>query len=141
MDQDAYDRAVAELVKHIPACIESDHRQSLKSRLRYGNEFSLRKRLHALFDRIPNDVAARIAGNVPRFVSKVVNTRNYFTHYDHASEASALAPTDAYVAAERLRVLVVANLLHDLGIGEDKLLTVLERSREFQHWMDQVLTL
>lgn len=141
MDQAAYDNAVTELVRHIPAGIESDHRQSLKSRLKYGNEFSLRKRLHALFERVPDNVAARIAGNVPQFVGKVVDTRNYFTHYDHASRAGAFAAKDAYVAAERLRVLVVAHLLHDLGIGDDKLLSVLERGRDFQHWMDQALSL
>ncbi len=141
MDQAAYDDAIAELEKVIPDCIESDHRQSLKSRLKYGNEFSLRKRLRALFDRIPDDVAARIAGNVPQFVGKVVDTRNYFTHYDHASQAGAFAGKNAYVAAERLRVLVVANFLHDLGIGDGNLLTVLERSREFQHWMGQTLDL
>ena len=141
MDQTAYDNAAAELVKHIPAGIESDHRQSLTSRLKYGNEFSLRKRLNALFERIPDNVAARIAGHVPQFVNKVVDTRNYFTHYDHASQAGAFAGKDAFVAAERLRVLVAASLLHDLCIGEDKLLTVLERSREFQHWMDQPLGL
>jgi len=141
MDQAAYDNAVVEVLNHIPAGIEPDHRQSLTSRLKYGNEFSLRKRLQALFNRIPDNVAARIAGNVPQFVSKVVDTRNYFTHYDDASRAGAFAARDAYVAAERLRVLVVANVLHDLGIGDDKLLTVLERSREFQHWMDQALSL
>lgn len=138
MDQNTYDNAIAELEKVIPACIGSDHRQSLKSRLKYGNEFSLRRRLRALFDRIPDDVAARIAGKVShQFVGEAVDTRNYFTHYDHASQAGAFAGKDAYVAAERLRVLVVANFLHDFGIGDDKLLTVLERSREFQHWMQQ----
>lgn len=139
MDQDAYDKAVAEILNHIPACIGSDHRQSLKGRLKYGNEVSLRRRLHELFGRIPNDVAVRIAGNVSQFINKTVDTRNYFTHYDHASEAKAFAGKDAFIAAERLRVLVVANLLHDLGIGGDKLPAVLQRSREFQHWMDQPL--
>ena len=103
--------------------------------------YSLRKRLTSMLDRIPEDARRRIAGDVPRFVAKVVDTRNYYTHYDSASRANVFDGRGAFIASERLRVLVVANLLHDLGIPDESLLSVLERSREYQHWLSQDLPL
>jgi hypothetical protein len=141
MNQAAYDEAIQQFATHMPVSIQNEHRQSLKNRLKYGNEVSLRRRLTDMFSRIPQNVRSQIAADVSRFVSKVVDTRNYYTHYDAASKANALDGKDAYVAAERVRVLVVANLLHDLGIADDKLLEVLRRNRNFQHWMQEPLAL
>ncbi len=141
MDSDAYDAAIQEFITHIPPAIQGDHRVSLKNRLKYGNEYSLRKRLDELFNRLPKNVCISIATDVAKFIVKVVDTRNYYTHYDHASEGNAFEPKVSYIAAERLRILVVANLLHDLGIKDDNLLEVLRRSEDFVHWMSQQLPL
>lgn len=141
IDQAEYDKAIGEFLSGLPASIQGDHRQSLKSRLKYGNEHSLRKRLTDMFDRIPENARTRIASQISRFVGKVVDTRNYYTHYDLVAQQNAFEGRDAFVAAERMRILVVANLLHDLGINDERLVSVLERSREFQHWMSQSLPL
>jgi hypothetical protein len=141
MDQAEYDKAIGEFLSGMPASIQGDHRQSLKNRLKYGNEHSLRKRLTDMFGRIPENARTRIASEISRFVGKVVDTRNYYTHYDLAAQQNAFEGRDAFVAAERMRILVVANLLHELGINDETLLSVLQRSREFQHWMSQGLPL
>jgi hypothetical protein len=141
MDQGLYDAAVQELASHMPDAIQGDHRRSLKNRLKYGNEYSLRKRLAGLFDRIPENSRQRIAGDVDRFIDRVVDTRNYYTHYDNTLQDKAFACKDAYVVAGRLHILVTANLLHDLGIKDENLLPVLEQNREFVHWMSEVLPL
>ena len=141
MDQAAYDDAVQELANHIPPSIQGDHRQSLKNRLKYGNEHSLRKRLMDMLRRIPEDTGRRIAGDVEKFVVKVVDTRNYLAHYDGSLQANAFEGKALYAAAERLRILVTVNLLHDLGIKDEDLATVLERSREFKHWLSEPLIL
>lgn len=141
MNQNDYDKDIQELFKHLPKTIQGDHRQSLKNRLKYGNEYSLRKRLSELFTRMPQNVQDRIGTNVGKFIAKVVDTRNYYTHYDHSSQANAFEGMSAYIAAERLRILVAANLLHDLGVDDRILLDVLERSQDFRHWMSQPLSL
>ncbi len=141
MEKAAYDTAVQELETHIPTCIQGDHRHSLRKRLMYGNEYSLRKRLTDMFNRIPENTQRRIAGDVGGFVTKVVNTRNYHTHYDHAGQANVFDGKDMHTAAERLRILVTANLLHDLGVKDENLTAVLERRWEFAQWLSQPLTL
>jgi|GEM_PF-6978171 len=141
MDQAAYDTAIQDFVKHIPADIRGDHEASLRNRLKYGNEYALRKRLNELFARLPGDVQAAIATDVTKFIAKVVDTRNYYTHYDRASQFNTFEPKSSYIAAERLRILVTANLLHDLGIKHEELLMVLQRNKGFHHWMSQPLPL
>jgi hypothetical protein len=141
MKQDEYNTAIKALLSHMPTVIRGDHKQSLKIRLKYGNEHSLRKRLTEMLQRLPQNAQSRIAGDVSKFVNKVVDTRNYFTHYDHDAQANAFEGKDTLVACERLRILVVANLLHDLGIKDEALLSALERSRTFKGWMSQDLPL
>ncbi len=140
MNQQTYDEVITKFISAIPSAITQDHRQSLKSRLRYGNEYSLRTRLMGLLKRLPPAVRRRIdGGSTSRFISKVADTRNFYTHYDHASQKNVWSGRSALVAAERLRVLVVANLLLDLGLPDSKLDSILGRSREFQHWLNEQL--
>ncbi len=141
MDQAAFDAAMQQFTTHMPAVIQGDHRQSLRNRLRYGNERSLRRRLTAMFARLPENVRLRIANPVDQFINRFVDTRNYFTHYDHAAQANAFRAHNAYVAAERMRILIVASLLHDLAIPDGNILSILERQQHFRHWMDQPLQL
>jgi hypothetical protein len=142
MDQGAFDEAIREFSTHLPACLQGSHRDSIKSRLKYGNEYSLRKRLHEMLARLPDDVRSRVAGgDAGRFVSRIADTRNYYTHYDHEGEGNCLEPKDVFVATERLRILFVANQLVDLGIPNKQLLTFLERSEDFKYRMGQELAL
>lgn len=141
MESEEYAKALKELVTHIPDSIKGDHRKSLKKRLQYGNEHSLRKRLTEMISRIPKNVAVKITGDTKKFISKIADTRNYYTHYDYSSQKKAFEPKDAYTAAERLRILIVANLLHDLGIEDENLLNVLNRNQDFLFWMATCLPL
>jgi len=51
LPEDDYEKVRDVLEKAIPDEVENDHKQSLESRIIYGNEFSLRKRLKKIFDK------------------------------------------------------------------------------------------
>lgn len=141
MNQANYDDLLGKLSSAIPTEIHGDHRVSLINRLKYGNEYSLRKRLNELFGRIPKKLQDQIAGDVPKFVAKAVNTRNYFTHYDSHSKDNSFEGIDVPIAAHRIRLLVIANILHDLGITDDKLVAVIGCRPEFRKWLAENLPL
>jgi hypothetical protein len=82
MDATAYASAMNEFEKHIPKSIVGGHRDSIKKRLEFGNQYSLPKRLGEMLDRIPENARLRIAGNAKGFATKLADTRNYFTHLD-----------------------------------------------------------
>jgi len=70
--------------KEIPDNINADFKKSLQARLRYGNEFSLRTRLREVIRRIKNILDFEFVTSGKKrdeFINKVVDTRNYWTHY------------------------------------------------------------
>jgi len=70
MDQDKYNAAIAPLLNAIPNDLESNHKTSLKSRLKYGNEFSLLKRLNAILKSLPSNLCEAIAIDRDQFVNQ-----------------------------------------------------------------------
>lgn len=110
VSDDDYEPTRAVLSHAIPAGLELDHRAALKARLKYGNEYSLQKRLTELQKKLDPAVAARIlkGGTVP---AAWVKTRNYFTHWDEASRAGILEGYEMYAAMVRMRAMLRALLL------------------------------
>ena len=71
------------LVDAIPDDINCEYRKSLKGKISFGHEYSLRKRLRDLIQKVPETIKEELFGDASRaesrFVDKVVATRNYLT--------------------------------------------------------------
>jgi hypothetical protein len=84
MPEDKYTEKVLPLLKKaIPKDLDSSHQASLKSRLKYGNMLSLRKRISDLIDLLPpQELNILGIGTTKKhsFVSKIVNLRNDLVH-------------------------------------------------------------
>jgi ApeA N-terminal domain 1 len=105
----------------IPSSLDPDHKAALKSRLKYGNEYSLQKRLGELQKKLDPLVAARVlkGGAVP---ASWVRTRNYFTHWDEESKADILEGLGMYAAMVRMRAMLRALFLGHASIPPTALL-------------------
>lgn len=72
------------LIQALPPDLKSSHRDSLKSRLSYGYEFSLRKRISDLIDLLPPQELNILGIGKPKekreFVNKIVDLRNDLVH-------------------------------------------------------------
>jgi ApeA N-terminal domain 1 len=102
----------------IPQGVTSDHKDALKSRIKYGNEVSLRKRLDLLVECLPLPLRKLILngnGTVPR---SWVITRNYYTHWDEASRPDILGGLEMHQAAVRMRLLLRVLYLNHVGIPD-----------------------
>ena len=107
------------LGKCIGSELKSDHRNSLKSKIKYGNEYSLRKRFGDLLRAISSDTKDVFQFDDQYFKKKVVDTRNYFTHYDDELKENCLKGYDLIMANSRLKVLLILLLLKEIGIDEE----------------------
>ncbi|MGC8551913.1 MAG: HEPN domain-containing protein [Phycisphaerae bacterium] len=140
MEQEAFNRAYNKITAAIPPEISGEHRQSLTNRLRYGNEHSMRKRLRDLFSRLPGQLGIRIAAGNPKiFVDRVVDTRNYFTHRDEHAKPQSFGGVKAVHATERLKCLLAAVTLADLGVKGDVLESAINNNPDLNHWLSQTL--
>jgi len=125
MPREDYEPLYRRMAEAVPGEIQGDHRMSLKNRLRYGNEVSLRKRLKALCERLPARIASTVLGGVSAPPHSWVETRNYFTHWDEAARGSTLDDHALVDACLRLRVLLVLLYLDFARVPDEVLFTAL----------------
>lgn len=119
MAEDKYQAVKDVLVKAIPSSLGSGHRDALKSRIKYGNEYALRKRLELLMDSLSPESQGIICKSRPKFVSGFVDTRNYLTHYTDELRGKALMGSDLFWACHRLLMLIRILLLKEFGLEEE----------------------
>jgi len=122
LPEDEYlEETYPEIVSSLPGSLPGPLRDKLKGALRYANEWSLRKRLQDLVAEIP---VTSIAGDDPAFVGRVVDTRNYLTHYTEELEQKAWRGHELMNAVEELRRLLAFLLLSELGLDSGTVMTV-----------------
>jgi hypothetical protein len=102
----------------IPRDVAADHRDSLKSRIKYGNELSLRKRLDTLVQRLSSTLRRAIFGPAGCIPQNWVETRNYYTHWDESLRTSVLDSAGMHRAGVRLRHLLRALYLDLAGVPQ-----------------------
>jgi hypothetical protein len=120
MPGDAYENIKQSLYAAIPPDISSSHRSALKSRIAYGNEISLRRRLNDLAKHLSLIVRKRIFGNEDGSVpGQWVDTRNFYSHWDPNSKANLLENNELIHANVRMRHFLRALYLHLLQVPED----------------------
>jgi hypothetical protein len=120
------------LVTAIPEGVRSDLKDRLKEYLKYGNEFSLRKRLKEVFDKY-QEILDRFIENKNDFVEKVVNTRNYLTHHDKELKERAANGEDLYRLTQKLKMCLEICLLIELGFSSEEIKAFFSRNRRYQH--------
>lgn len=111
-----YDPIRQALNNAIPKNVASDHKDALKSRIKYGNEISLRKRLDALVERLPLTLRKYILGGDGTVPRSWVETRNYYTHWDEDSRSLVLDDIEMHRAGVRMRHLLRVLYLDLVGI-------------------------
>ncbi|WP_393964455.1 HEPN domain-containing protein [Exiguobacterium sp. S22-S28] len=90
--------------------------------IKYGNEYSLRHRLIQLTDSLSSESRILIFGdesNIKKFIQKLVDTRNYFTHYDEVGKSRIIESEKRIYAIQRLRLFMTMLLFKELGIKEE----------------------
>lgn len=101
-------------VSAIIATCPQPHLEWLEERLAYANKLSLRKRMQRMLKPF-----AKHFGNADarkEFVDKMVDTRNYLTHYDPALAARAARRDELRPLVSKLEALFQLHLLQLVGI-------------------------
>ena len=130
LGQSDYDQLAAQWTAAIPSC-GPDLRQRLKEVARYGNEFSLRKRFKGLLGEIKQSTRDALRLD-DQFVSKAIDTRNYYAHLDDAGKTDwAYSGRLLFYANQRLSAFLIVLLLKYCGISEDTAVGAAVKGRIF----------
>jgi len=124
-----YEAIRAALAQAIPTDTPTDLRTSLQNRIKYGNEYSLRKRLNDLLKSLEPGTLGLICQDRQRYVEKVVATRNYLTHYTSELRDQAWHEDKLFHACQCLTVLLTIFLYKEVGFGEQRIRDLMNEIR------------
>jgi hypothetical protein len=124
-----YEKIATALKAALPATTPQDLRNSLvQGKIKYGNEYSLRKRLRELLCSLEDEITKLITDSPGKFTEDVTATRNYLTHYSSELQAQAFKGKELFAVNLRLRVLLTVILFKELGLEEKDIRTLLANS-------------
>ena len=86
----------------------------IEGKLKYANELSLRQRIKAMVKPFRSWFGNK--KETESFITKVVDTRNYFTHYDSSLATKAASGEDLWKLCQKLEALFQLHLLVLVGI-------------------------
>ncbi len=128
--KDEFDEHVYQPLKQvIPDNIGRDFRQSLKNRLKYANEHSLRKRIKYLIDRY-EDILKNYIKIPDDLSSKITETRNNLTHYP--DDADIPTPDILQFYSSILKALLELCFLCELNFENEKIRELARRCERFR---------
>ena len=125
-DEVSYEGIKKALNDAIPVSTENDHKEALKSKIRYGNQLSLRRRLKDLRGTLGDSLASGVFGGTGELPKRWVDTRNYLTHWDADLKAAALDGQDLYEATIRAQQFLRLLYLLLVGVPEGTLIASLQ---------------
>lgn len=108
--------------------VESSFKNSLKRKLEYGNEYSLRRRLKDLFREYQDILNNFIDDRRATFIDKIVHVRNYLTHYSKKEE-KVVDRKELYHMIQQLKIIVQICLLSELGFNLEEIRNLLVRCK------------
>ncbi|MGE5565887.1 MAG: HEPN domain-containing protein [Parcubacteria group bacterium] len=131
MDEDKYDEVRASLLAAIPKGTSSDMREKLTSTLLYSNEPSLRQRLKRTITQLNAVYGPAPFGFDQATIGKVVDTRNYYTHYSAQLRARAVKGAQLHSLTQRFVPLLFVLLFSQLGLSNERVRDNLKRRQGF----------
>jgi hypothetical protein len=120
------------LIAAIPAGTSAAMREKLKGTLSFSNEPSLRQRLRALIEEVEAHMGEAAAGYDKAFVQRLVDTRNFYTHYSPDLENKILEGAELHYAIRRIVLLLIVLLLLRIGIEPATVREAIADHREFR---------
>ena len=115
VSDDDYTQIYETLISAIPQELDNDFRESLEQKLKYHNEFSLRKRLKEILEKC-GDAVNLLIDDYKRFTDDVVNTRNFLTHYDKNIEVKAKTGRELYRLVQKMKFILEICFLIELDM-------------------------
>jgi hypothetical protein len=99
----------------------------LGEKLKYSNQASFRKRVKELVAKTSPEFNS--LGWNAHFAGRIVDTRNYLTHWDPAGKAAASQGHDLYWLTQSALVLFEASVFMELGLSASEAHEALARGR------------
>jgi ApeA N-terminal domain 1 len=120
MDQESFEFLVEKILKGCP----DEHLDWLKDRLMNGNEINLNKRIKKIIE--PFKAHLGTNGERSKLLRKIVNTRNYLTHYNESLHVQSAKSRDLLVLCMKMEAIFNLHFLKVVGFTDEEINGVVE---------------
>lgn len=107
---------------------DENQKKWLSEKLQYSNDITLRKRLKYLFEKFE-----KIIGDYKTLglINKIVNTRNYLTHFGNYKKEDLFEGVSLYYAAMFNKMLLLVILFSEMGVTENDLEKIFGKNSKY----------
>jgi len=132
MEPNEFEYLISTVAENCP----EEHLEWLNGRLMHGNEINLGKRLK----RIIEPFKGRLGNSTERskLLRKIVDTRNYLTHYDVALKARAAQGRDLWVLCLKMEVIFQLHFLKVIGFSNKEIDSVVENCYPLKQKINEI---
>jgi len=123
-----YQEIYETLVEAIPRDVDKNFKDSLRQKMIYLNEFSLRTRLKEILKKCGDMVNLLIRDHAV-FIEDVLNTMNFLTHYDITLEMKAKTGQELFQLVQKLKYILEICFLIELEMPPESIKVLANRNR------------
>ncbi len=116
-DTDQHRQKLSEILNSV----NLEYKSWLRERLEFSHEPTFQRRLEALADMVPKAIHSQVfKPTTSKFLMKVKNSRNYYTHYNARLKDKAATGGDLFDLSERMKIFLVAVILKYLQFTDEQ---------------------
>ena len=130
MPKSTFKGLIDELISNCPNGLKT----WLRNKAKYGNELTLRKRIQRLFESFGDTFGDN--RQQKRLATRIVDTRNYFTHFDESLHNKAAHGKSLVELVYIMEVLSQLHFLKLLGFSKDKIQTITMQNHRIRSKLD-----
>ena len=125
-----YKKVLEKILEVIP----SEYKNHFENKLEYAYESTLRTRIKGIIEHNSDIVKLFLTNNREKksFINKVIQTRNYLTHYDEKLKEKAAKGEELYWLTQKLKILIEIVLMREIGLDSEVIVNSLTRNTEYQ---------
>ncbi len=109
--------------------IPEEHKEWLKQKLEFSNEPTLKERLSDL----TKEVIIRLIDDPEKWIVKIKNTRNYYTHYNQSLKKKAAKGEELFLLTQELSFVLQTCLLIELGCSPERSAELVQKNEYWKY--------
>lgn len=114
IDQEDHKKKIDYIIDHIE---KDEYKKWLNEKLKYSNEPSLSSRLKEIFKEV--DFIVHLSSKQRKnIVKKIVDTRNYYTHFDESKKDLTMSIDEMYYISKYMLIILRVLIMKEFGIDE-----------------------
>ncbi|PTP10069.1 ApeA N-terminal domain 1-containing protein [Vibrio splendidus] len=125
-----------DLIGHIVGSCPDEHKKWLSGRLMHGNEINLGKRIKSIISPFKDTIGTSRERN--KFIRKIVDTRNYLTHYNEALKDSYPTGKELWLLCNKMEAIFQLHFLQVIGFSNNEIKNIIINNNKLRDKVSKI---